>query len=128
MDLKNFVPSADNVEVTLKIKDKPLKNKDGSDMTITVLSPYSKDYRQIVQKLTRERMKQEKENEDDALLTFEEFALNVLVETTVDWNITWDGKEPKFDKELAKEIYDSAFWVKMLINEATAKLADFTLP
>ena len=51
-----------------------------------------------------------------------------MTETTVDWNITWDGKKPEFNKKLAKEIYDSAFWIKALINQEQAKLVDFTIP
>jgi len=129
MDLKNFVPSNDNVEVELKIKDKNLKNADGTNMTITVMSPYSKEYKEVVHKLSNERMKNLKEASDETKFQdFEEFALNVMVETTVDWNITWEGKKPKFNKKLAREIYDSAFWIKILVNEATAKLVDFTIP
>lgn len=127
MDLKNFVPSTDNVEVELKINDKNLKNEDGSNMTITVLSPYSKKYKEITQNLSNERIKKAK----DKQLTssdYEDFALEVMSETTVDWNITWDSKKPKFDKKLAREIYDSAFWIKALINEEQAKLVDFTIP
>ena len=127
MDLKNFVPSTDNVEVELKINDKNLKNSDGSNMTITTLSPYSKNYKEIIQKLSNGRIKKSKDKQLDSS-DYEDFALEVLTETTVDWNITWDGKKPKFDKKLAKEIYDSAFWIKALINQEQAKLVDFTIP
>ena len=127
MDLKNFVPSADNVEVELKINDKNLKNSDDSNMTITALSPYSKKYKEIIQKLSNERIKKSKNKQLDSS-DYEDFALEVLTETTVDWNITWDGKKPEFNKKLAKEIYDSAFWIKALINQEQAKLVDFTIP
>ena len=63
MDLKNFVPSTDNVEVELKINDKNLKNPDGSNMIITTLSPYSKKYKEIIQKLSNERIKKSKDKE-----------------------------------------------------------------
>lgn len=130
MDLKNFVPSTDNVVVELKIKDKPLTNKDGTPMTITVMSPYSKEYKEVAHRLSRERMKSLKEDDAnaDAVKDFEEFALNVLVDTTVDWDITWGDEKPKFNKELAREIYTDAFWIKMLISEAQAKLGDFIVP
>ena len=127
MDLKNFVPSADNVEVELKINDKNLKNSDDSNMTITTLSPYSKKYKETIQKLSNERIKKSKGKQLDSS-DYEDFALEVLTETTVDWNITWDGKKPEFNKKLAKEIYDSAFWIKALINQEQAKLVDFTIP
>ena len=127
MDLKNFVPSADNVEVELKINDKNLKNPDGSNMTIATLSPYSKKYKEIIQKLSNERIKKSKDRQLDSS-DYEDFALEVLTETTVEWNITWDGKKPEFNKKLAKEIYDSAFWIKALINQEHTKLVDFTIP
>ena len=127
MDLKNFVPSTDNVEVELKINDKNLKNEDGSNMTITTLSPYSKKYKETIQKLSNERIKKSKGKQLDSS-DYEDFALEVLTETTVDWNITWDGKKPEFNKKLAKEIYDSAFWIKALINQEQAKLVDFMIP
>ena len=127
MDLKNFVPSADNVEVELKINDKNLKNSDDSNMTITALSPYSKKYKEIIQKLSNERIKKSKNKQLDSS-DYEDFALEVLTETTVDWNITWDGKKPELNKKLAREIYDSAFWIKALINQEQAKLVDFTIP
>lgn len=130
MDLKNFVPSNDDVTVELKIKEKNLTNADGSNMTITVMSPHSKKYKEVLHQLSRERLKAIKEDDGDenAGGDFEAFAMNVLVETTTGWNITWDGKKPKFNKQLAREIYESAFWIKMLISEAQAKLSDFTIP
>lgn len=131
MDLKNFVPSKDNVEVELKINDKNLKNPDGSNMTITVMSPYSKEYKGVLNTMSNERIKQrsqDKEDKTDKVEDFEDFSLTLLSETTVDWNITWDGEKPKFDKALAKQIYTDAFWIKLLISEAQAKLVDFTIP
>ncbi len=128
MDLKNFVPSKDNVEVELKINDKNLKNSDGTNMTITVMSPYSKDYKAILNNLTNERIKKKSQNDENKVEDFEDFSLSLLTETTVGWNITWDGKQPEFDKTLAKQIYTDAFWIKLLISEAQAKLADFTIP
>lgn len=128
MDLKNFVPSKDNVVVDLKINDKPLLNADKSPMTITVLSPYSKEYKTILNTLTNERIKRLSKEDKDKVENFEDFSLQLLVDTTVDWNITWETDKPKFDKELAKEIYTDAFWIKVLINEAQAKLVDFTIP
>lgn len=124
MDLKDFIPSEDNVVVELKIKDKPLLNKDGTPMTITLLSPYSKEYKAVLYKASNERIK----NKDFDIERFEEFEISALVDTTVDWNITWDGKKVDFTKELAKEIYDKATWIRLLIKEANSDLADFTIP
>lgn len=128
MDLKNFVPKTDNVVVELKIKDKTINNPDGTPMTITVLSQYSKEYKKAIHALSNERIKNRKAGDDSTIEDFEEFAINALVETTVDWDITWGEDKPKFSKELAKEIYEDAFWIKVLINQEQAKLSDFTIP
>ena len=128
MDLKNFVPSTDNLEVELKLNDKNLKNADGSNMTITVMSPYSKEYKAILNQLSNERIKARSKDKEDKIEDFEDFSLDLLAKTTVDWNITWDGEKPKVSKELAKDIYSQAFWIKLLISEAQAKLVDFTIP
>ena len=39
-----------------------------------------------------------------------------------------DCTNNKRNKKLAKEIYDSAFWIKALINQEQAKLVDFMIP
>ena len=124
MDIKDFIPSEDNVTVDLKIKDKNLTNADGSNMTVTVLSPFSKQYRKILQSITEERIKS-KDNDDQ---DFDTFITQTLVDATVDWNITYGDEKPKFSKELAKEIYDKAFWIRSQIQEAQAKLSDFSIP
>lgn len=127
MDLMNFVPSSDNVEVELKIKNKNLTNADGSNMTITVLSPYSKEYRKVLQNITEEELKK-KEDKDYVLESVEDFSINLLAKSTVKWDITWDGKKVDYSEELAKEIYTKAFWIRLLIQDAQASLADFTIP
>ena len=124
MDLMDFVPSSDNVEVELKIKDKNLKNADGSNMTITVMSPFSKEYKKVLYDVSEKRLALKDPKPQD----FENLQLEQLVESTVDWNITWGGEQPKFNKELAREIYDKGFWIKPQIMEAQAALADFTIP
>lgn len=122
MDLKEFVPSNENLVVELKIKDKNVKNADGTDMTVTVLSPFSKEYRAIVKSLTDEKIKSKDKT------SYADMENRLLAETTVDWNITWDGEKPKFDKKLAQTIYEDVFWIKALIQEAQVGLADFTIP
>ena len=124
MDLMDFIPSTDNVVVPLKIKDKNLTNKDGSNMTITVMSPFSKDYKKVLYENSQVRQNLKEPTVED----FENLALEILVSSTVDWDITWDGKKPEFNKDLARDIYSRAFWIKLQIQEAQAEVADFTIP
>ena len=124
MDLMDFVPSTDNVVVELKIKDTNLKNADGSNMTITVMSPFSKEYKKVLYEASEKRL----ELKDPKPQDFEALQLEQMVNSTIDWNITWGGEKPKFSKELALEIYDKGFWIRPQIMEAQAALADFTIP
>lgn len=124
MDLMDFIPSTDNVVVPLKIKDKNLTNKDGSNMTITVMSPFSKEYKKVLYESSQARQSLKEPTVED----FENLALEILVSSTVDWDITWDGEKPEFNKDLARDIYSRAFWIKLQIQEAQADVADFTIP
>jgi hypothetical protein len=47
MDLLDFTPKTDDVVITLKVKDTILTNADGSEMTITFYSPYSKEAKNL---------------------------------------------------------------------------------
>ncbi len=132
----DFVPKTDDIIVELKPSGKTLTNADGSTMTITVLSPYSEKAKAIVHEMTDERIKKvrEKKSKDkDAEIGLtsaevEELSIEGLVRTTVDWNITWDGKQPKFTPKLAKEIYTKAFWIRSLIEEQRQDTLDFMKP
>lgn len=124
MDLQDFIPSTDNVTVELKIKDKHLTNADGSNMTITVMSPFSKEYAKVLKGVNDEKLKLKEPDIDD----FQTLAIKTLVDATVDWNITWGKEKVPFSKELAQEIYDKAFWIRLQIQEAQASVADFTIP
>lgn len=124
MDLQDFIPSTDHVTVELKIKDKNLTNKDGSKMTLTVLSPFSKEYKKILHGAADKRIKLKEPTVED----LENLNYETLVESTVGWDITWGGEKVEFSKELAREIYEKAFWIKLQIQEAQADTADFTIP
>ena len=124
MDLKDFIPTEDNIVVELKIKDKPLLNKDNSPMTITVMSPHSKEFKAVIYKASNERIK----NKDFNIEDIEKFETEALVKTTVGWNITWDGKKADFHPDLAAEIYSKAQWIVLLIKEARSDVSDFTIP
>jgi hypothetical protein len=127
MDLKNFIPTKENLVVTLKVGDKVIKNEDGSDMTITVISPHGQLAKELSYRVSRERSKLlvEKEVNDLSVAEIEQLYLDSLAESTVEWNITWNGTKPEFTTELAKKLYEDAFWIRQLIEEAKAKTMDF---
>lgn len=133
MDLKNFIPAKDDIVVELGFKNsegewiKKLQNSDGSTMTITVMSPFSKESRKVIHEINDKRIKiaAKKKEKNLSAEEIEDIVIETLVATTRDWNITWDGEKPKFDKELAKQIYAEAFWIRNLIEDEKGKTLDF---
>ena len=132
MDLMNFTPKIDDIVVELVLKkpdgtELPITNEDGTPMTITVMAPFDKRSKEIVSRLNEERIAiaTKKGDKKISLNDAEETFIKTLVETTVDWNITWGGEKPVFNKELAKDVYEKAFWIRTLVEEAKAKTLDF---
>lgn len=127
MDLFDYIPTTDDIVVELKIEDKVMCNPDGSPMTITVMSPFSVEAKEIVHKLNDERIQKAANSGSKTVSSIEAeaFYIRNIVETTRDWNITWKGTQPKFDKALATEIYNKAFWIRSLVEQAKAKTLNF---
>lgn len=128
MDLKDFTPKTDDITVELKIGDKTLKNEDGSTMTWTIMAPHSADAKKVVHEMTDIRIEKASKNKATRLKSaeVEEMTIEGLAKTTRDWNITWDGKKPKCNEKLAKEILSQAPWIQALIEEARQESVDFT--
>ena len=133
MDLMNLIPTTETIEVELKHPQtfEPLKNEDGSVMTITVYAPHSKEYKAAVHQQTNIRLKQmqAKGNRNTNVITAEELeaaTIKMLVKTTKDWNITSGGKQPKFTTDEATKIYQEVFWIKDQIEGAVADAEVFT--
>ena len=59
MDLKDFAPKSDEVEVVVKhpANGEPLVNKDGSNMVIVLHAPHSKVYKEALYEQTNKRLK-----------------------------------------------------------------------
>jgi len=124
-DLKAYTPESDTITVELG-----LENDDGSPMTIEVYAPYSKEYKSFVHQQANSRIKKMQGNRKDYLTAeeLEKAQLDLYVSITKDWNITWKGENPKFDKQLARNIYEEIFWVKDKIQEALDDSVDFIKP
>jgi len=129
MDLMDLTPKTDLIVVTIKhpLTDEPLKNEDGSEMTITVYAPYSKEYKAVVHGIANKRLKaaQNKKPTDYTMEELEAATLERLVKTTKEWNITYDGAKPKLTEAKAKEVYDKVFWIKGQIEGAVDTSLDF---
>jgi len=132
MDLMNLIPTTDTVDVVVKHPStyEPLTNDDGSEMTITVYAPHSKEYKAAVHEQTNIRLKQmQKSGRSNNNITAEELeamGIKMLARTTKDWNVTFDGERPKFTVAAAQKLYEDVFWVRDQIEEAIAGAEVFT--
>lgn len=124
MDLADIKPKSDEIVVTLKhpATDEVIKNDDGTDMTITLHAPHTKEYRKAMYSASTERLKDKKDDltPDD----YESIGVEVLVRVTKTWNITWNEKKPKATPAKIKEVYSSsgAFWI---INDLQSEVQGF---
>jgi len=131
MDLSELKPASDTVEVTIKHPStfEPLENDDGSEMTITVYAPHSKEYKAVVHEQTNRRLKKAQKNKGQIDITAEEVesgSIELLAKATKDWNITYGGEKPKLTVAKAKEIYNEVFWIREQIEEGVQDSLDFT--
>jgi hypothetical protein len=129
MDLKDLTPKSDVVVVELKhpATFEPLLNGDDSPMTITLYAPHTKEHKTVLWAVTDIRLKEagktgkiEVKSQDLELQSIES-----LAKTTKEWNITFDGGQPDFSHDKAKQIYTEVFWIKDQLEVALSSYMDF---
>ena len=130
MDLKDFAPKSDEVEVVVKRPGtwETLTNKDGSNMVIVLHAPHSKAYKEAMYEQTNKRLKVAQSSGDMNLTAqdLEEASLELLSKATKSWKITYDDKQPKLTAAKAKAIYEELFWLKPQLEEALNNSQAFT--
>ena len=129
MDLKDLTPNLDDVVVEIKhpTTGDVLKNDDGTDMTITILAPHSKEYKKAQHEQISKRLKksQKSKSQDVDYSDIEEATLEVLSKTTKAWDITYGGEKPKLTPAKAKDLYEEVFWIRNQIEEVVNDTLDF---
>ena len=129
MDLKDLTPNLDDVVVEIKHPSTGdvLKNDDGTNMTITILAPHSKEYKKFQHEQISKRLKkaQKSKSQDVDYSDIEEATLEVLSKTTKSWDITYGGEKPKLTVARAKELYEEVFWIRNQIEEVVTDSLDF---
>lgn len=130
MDLNDLTPKSDNIVVTLvhPVTQEKLTNEDGSDMTITLLNPHSKGYREIMYAKADERIEAARESGDKPIRAKDAdmSSIDTLAKATVSWNITLGGECPKMTVSKAAETYDKLRWLKLQIEVALDTAEAFT--
>ena len=130
MDLVNFIPKSDTVEVVLKHPKtgEPLLN-DGNEteMTVTLWAVHSPEYKAALYEQADARLKIAQETKEKTIKAaqLEKDAVTLLANATVSWDITYEGKSPRYSVTKAKEIYTKAFWIRPQLEEALQKSLDF---
>ena len=127
MDLKDLTPTSETIEVKIvhPTTREPFLNNDGSQMSVEVYAPHTKNYKTSVYKQASARMKMSKGDDID-FEALENASIDLLANITKSWNITYDGKTPKLTEAKAKEVYDTVFWLKMQVEEAINTFEVFT--
>lgn len=128
MDLSAFIPKSDfaTFDIRNPLTGEPMTKDDGTDMSITVYLPHSKEYKSVVHEQNNKRISRAQKgktvytSED-----LEEATLELLVKTTKEWNLQLNKEDVKFSPEKARELYDKLPWVKAQMLQAQEDLASF---
>jgi len=131
MDLSSLTPQKDTV-VTKLIDPRdgsPLKH-DKKQMWIERYLPHTAEYKQAQYKRTQKYLKaaQKAKNTDVDIDLYEaeKDRVEVMAETTVAWQIYYDGEWVEFTPEKAQEIYTKAFWIVEQLQEEENSADVFT--
>lgn len=129
MDILDFTPQEDTIEITLKYKGEVLLN-DGDDtpMTITVYLPHSKEAKAVEHEIANRQIKtfQKKKSMEFDAAQLEQQSIERLAKLTKEWDVTFGGEKPKLTVDKAKELYEKAFWLRSLIEMEVEEAMDFT--
>lgn len=130
MDLKDLAPKSKDVVVNLvhPTTKEPLLKPDGTQMAITLMNPYSKEYREVMYERTDSRLEQAQKKGSTKLSSKEADmgSIDLLARITKSWDIHYDGEETKFSVSKANKIYDELRWMKLQIEEALEGQEAFT--
>ena len=131
MDLSSLTPQKDTVVAKLidPRDGSPLKH-DNKEMWIERYLPHTAEYKQAQYKRTQKYLKaaQKAKNTDVDIDLYEaeQDRVEVMAETTVAWQIYYDGEWVEFTPEKAQEIYTKAFWIVEQLQEEENSADVFT--
>ena len=130
MDLTDFKPKTDTIEVILKnpSTDEPLTHDDGKDFYIIVAAPHTGEFKESQQvnmdMWLNKTQKGKKRN--PTLVEIEKATAEHLARITKKWDFLYNKEKPKLTVDKATEIYTELFWIRDQIQEAIDESLDFT--
>jgi hypothetical protein len=117
MSLRKVAKVEDTTTITLVDPidmETVLTNADGSPMTVTVLGPFSKKYKELNFKVQDKRLKQMQRTGGKMQISAEELtrsAREILVGCVVDWNITVEDDPEPCTPEAVARVLEEFEWV-----------------
>jgi len=146
MDLSSLTPQKDTVvtkltnpQIVTKIDEEGNQYEEPSGETLTHNKkemwierylPHTAEYKQAQYKRTQKYLKaaQKAKNTDVDIDLYEaeKDRVEVMAETTVAWQIYYDGEWVEFTPEKAQEIYTKAFWIVEQLQEEENSADVFT--
>lgn len=129
MDLSNLMPTSDTITVILKhpVTDDVLMKDDGTEMSVTVYAPHSKEYKAAIHEQTNKRI-QKAQKSKKITFTAEEIDLasvELIAKTTKDWDLIFNKKQLKFSVAEASDLYQKLPWLKEQVIEAQEDYTSF---
>jgi tRNA splicing ligase len=129
MDLSTLIPSTDTITFTVKhpITSEPLLKDDGKEMTVTLYSPYSKEFKAVMHEQANKRISKAQKSKKIVLTAeeIEEGSLELLAKTTKTFDLQLDKKPVPFSVAKAMEIYSKIPWLKEQAIEAQEDYTSF---
>lgn len=124
MDLENFKLPQETVDVKLvhPTTFETLLNDDGTEMVITMYSPYSAHSKKVERDFMNRKLKVA-ERKGKITLTADEIAENSLIslaKNTKSWNITVGGEKPECSFDRAKKLYEEIPMIAEQVDEGIA--------
>lgn len=129
MDLNTLTPKIDTVKTELvhPSTQEPLKHNK-KQFWIERHLPHTKEYKKVKYAITQKYINaaQESGKRDIDLYEAEVDTIEVMVQTTVGWQLYYDGEWIEFTPEKAREIYTKAFWIVEQLQEKETSVDLFT--
>lgn len=129
MDLNELKPQRNTVVTKLvhPISGDPLKHNK-KEMWIERYLPHTEEYKKKKYALTQKYLKAAQESGDREMDLFEieQDNIGLMAETTVAWQLYYDGDWIEFSAEKAKALYKEAFWISEQLQEKENSADVFT--
>jgi hypothetical protein len=129
MDLSNFKPKSDEVNVILKDSDgEPIPKDEKTSMSITLHAKHSAEYKKVMHELANKRLVKAQKSKKISITSeeYESEAIERFVKITKSWDIILDGKCPALTYENVKQVYTSMEWILEQLAEALEESNSFT--